>query len=272
MHLGLIGCGKMGQALLKGVLHAQLCPHNEIAVHDKFPDPVQHLVADFGVHAAGSNQAVAEQADTVILAVKPVDKIPMLGELAATPQSTLFISIAAGIRIDALEQALNIPESNHRVVRVMPNTPALVGKGASAYALGSTTTKEDAVTTEKILGSVGIIECVTEELLDTVTALSGSGPAYIFAMIESMIAGAVELGLDEKTARDLTVQTVAGAAEMVAQTGESPATLRENVTSPNGTTFAALESMRANDFDQIIRQALKAAHTRSIELGNPPAQ
>jgi pyrroline-5-carboxylate reductase len=149
----------------------------------------------------------------------------------------------------------------------MPNTPALVGKGASAYSLGSTASDDDAQLAEAILRAVGIVKRVPEDLLDAVTALSGSGPAYIFAMIESLVAGATDLGLDEQTALDLAVQTVAGAAEMVSQTGASPATLRENVTSPNGTTFAALESMREHNFDHTIREALKAAHDRSIELG-----
>ncbi|MEM8953124.1 MAG: pyrroline-5-carboxylate reductase [Verrucomicrobiota bacterium] len=271
MHLGLIGCGKMGQALIKGVLHAQLCAHEEITIHDRFAEPVNHLVSTLGLHAAGSNQAVADQADTVILAVKPSDIVSLLTQLTHTNTPTLFISIAAGIRISTLEQALEIPQSHHRIIRVMPNTPALIRKAASAYTIGSTATESDAASAERILGAVGLIERVPENLLDAVTALSGSGPAYIFAMIESMIAGAIDLGLNPSTARHLTLQTVIGAAEMVAETGESPAQLRENVTSPNGTTFAALQSMQANHFDETIRSAIEAAHSRSLELGKQSA-
>jgi pyrroline-5-carboxylate reductase len=267
MKLGVIGCGKMGQALVNGVLNAGLCPPADLVVHDKYSAAVDHLVTSSGVTPGGSNQAVAKQADTIVLAVKPADLVPMLREVADSPHPALYISIAAGIRIKHLEQALDIPQRPHRVIRVMPNTPALVGKGASAFSLGTTATEDDASVAEHILSAVGIVERVPEELLDTVTALSGSGPAYIFAMIESMVAGAVELGLDEKIALDLAVQTVAGAAEMISQTGDSPATLREHVTSPNGTTFAALESMNQNGFNETIRQALIAAHDRSIELG-----
>jgi pyrroline-5-carboxylate reductase len=267
MKLGVIGCGKMGQALVNGVLNAGLCPPGELIAHDKYQPAVDHLVSTLGVTEGPSNRMVAENANTVLLAVKPQDLIPMLQELADTPKGALYISIAAGIRIDAIEAALGIPDTPNRVIRVMPNTPALVGKGASAYALGSTATDDDAALTEDILNAVGMVKRVPEDLLDAVTALSGSGPAYVFAMIESMVAGATDLGFDEQTALDLAVQTVAGAAEMVSRTGQSPATLRENVTSPNGTTFAALESMRENGFDETIRRAHNAARDRSLELG-----
>ena len=149
----------------------------------------------------------------------------------------------------------------------MPNTPALVGKGASGFACGNSATAEDSKWTGKLLGAVGYVCQVEESDLDAVTALSGSGPAYIFLMIESLITAAVEQGLEPDMAKQLAVHTVSGAAEMVLQINESPSQLRENVTSPNGTTFAALESFRSNGFESIVKQALDAARDRSIELG-----
>ncbi len=264
MKLGLIGCGKMGQALLGGVLEAGLFQSSGVGVHDKFRAAADAAVEKFGVDALESNRAVAERADVLLLAVKPQDMAPMLAELTGLEVSRLLVSIAAGVTVAAIESAT---KGEHRVIRVMPNTPALVGKGASAYALGENATPSDAALAEKILGAVGYVARVEEPLLDTVTALSGSGPAYIFAMIESLVAGAVAEGLDEKIALDLATHTVAGAAELLLHTGEAPATLRENVTSPNGTTFAALESMRANEFDRIVRDAVAAAAQRSRELG-----
>lgn len=266
MTLGIIGCGKMGRALLGGILEAGLCAPGDVFAHDAYPAAVESLVADYeGVVAAGSNAAVVEQAETILLCVKPQTFPEMLAEIRET-EGRLLISIAAGIRIDSIESAT---DGKHRVIRVMPNTPALVGKGASGYALGSSATETDAELADALLSAVGYATRVEEDRLDAVTAVSGSGPAYIFLMIESLIQGGIEQGLDAQTARDLAVHTVAGAAELVLKTGEDPAQLRENVTSPNGTTFAALESFRANEFDRIVREAVKAAHDRSVELGRP---
>ena len=265
MTLGIIGCGKMGRALLGGILESGLYAPENVFVHDAFPAAVEAFADDLDVQAAGSNAAVVEQAETVLLCVKPQMFSEMMAELGDT-ENRLLISIAAGILIDAIESGTG---NRHRVIRVMPNTPALVGKGASGFSLGSSATADDAALTEKILSSVGYVTQVSENLLDAVTAVSGSGPAYFFFMIEAMVRGGIEQGLDEQTSLDLAVHTAAGAAELLLQTGESPARLRENVTSPNGTTFAALESMRANDYERIIREAIGAAAKRSIELGRP---
>lgn len=263
MKLGLIGCGKMGRALLEGILSKQIVRPDQVLVYDTYKDSVDCLVDELGVSAATDNNQVIEDSDTVLLCVKPQGFLEMLETLSASTDR-LLISIAAGIRIANIETASN---HQHRIIRVMPNTPALVGKGAAAFSLGSKARASDAETTRELLGAVGYVTEVTENLLDPVTALSGSGPAYIFAMIESMVSAAVDLGLDEKTALDLATHTVAGAAELVLKTGDSPTLLRENVTSPNGTTFAALESLKANHFDNVIHQALTAACDRSIELG-----
>jgi pyrroline-5-carboxylate reductase len=263
MNLGIIGCGKMGRALLGGVLEAGLVAPADVTVFDAYPDAISSAVDELGVRGAGSNVEVVNQSDTVLLCVKPQTFPAMLAEIADT-SGRLLISIAAGIRLDTMERATG---GRHRLVRVMPNTPALVGRGASAYALGTSATEADAELTERLLGSVGYVTRVEEPLIDSVTAVSGSGPAYVFLLVESMVRAGVDLGLDEKTALDLSVQTVAGAAELMLRSGESPGKLRENVTSPNGTTFAALESFRKNDFDRIVRDALRAARDRGVELG-----
>lgn len=253
----------MGSALLGGILNKKIVSPGQVLVFDAHAESADRLVRDFSVAAASSNDEVLGECDSILLCVKPQILLDLLELLGKSPQR-LLISIAAGIRISNIEAATR---NQHRIIRVMPNTPALVGKGASAFALGSTATEGDAATTRELLGAVGYVTEVAEELLDPVTALSGSGPAYIFAMIESMVATAVELGLDEKTALDLATHTVSGAAELVLQRGESPTQLRENVTSPNGTTFAALESLRRDQFHAVIQRALKAACERSIELG-----
>lgn len=254
----------MGRALLEGILNKKIVKAGQVRVFDTYQDAVKLMADDLGVQAASSNDEVLANSDAVLLCIKPQGFLEMLEALDEHPQR-LLISIAAGIRLGNIEAAT---KNRHRIIRVMPNTPALVGKGASAFALGSKANADDAQSARSLLTAVGYVTEVTEDLLDPVTALSGSGPAYIFAMIESMVAAAVKLGLDQQTSLDLAAHTVSGAAEMVLQTGDSPTQLRENVTSPNGTTFAALESLKHNQFDSIIHDAMKAACDRSIELGS----
>lgn len=261
--LGIIGCGKMGQALLGGVLKAGLFQPGDVFVFDAVPEASKSAVETFGVTAVSSNAEVVDQSETVLLCVKPQTFPEMLAQLGETGDR-LLISIAAGVRIGTIESATG---NCHRVIRVMPNTPSLVGRGAAAFSLGSKATPADGELARGLLSSVGYSCQVPEEQLDAVTAVSGSGPAYVFFMIEAMVKAGVEQGLDGDVARDLAAHTVAGAAELLLATGESPTTLRENVTSPNGTTFAALESMRGNDFERIIGEAIKAAKDRSVELG-----
>ncbi len=263
MKLGVIGCGKMGRALVGGILNAGICPPKNVVVFDTYTESAQSMADDLLVTVAHSNAEVVAASEVVLLCVKPQGFIDMLGELGSETDR-LLISIAAGVQIETIESASN---NQHRVIRVMPNTPALAGRGASAYALGSQATEQDADLTEALLRAVGYVCRVEEKELDAVTAVSGSGPAYIFLMIEALIAGGIEQGLSKEVARDLAVHTVGGAAELVLQTGESPSQLRENVTSPNGTTFAALESFRADGFETIVTRAVAAAADRSRELG-----
>jgi pyrroline-5-carboxylate reductase len=169
----------------------------------------------------------------------------------------------AGKRIEKISAGIG---GQNPVVRVMPNTPTLVGKGAAGYSFGSGVTDEQRTFVTDLLNTSGIAVEVAEELQDAVTATSGSGPAYLFAFVEAMINGAKSLGLTEEVATKLTVQTMIGAAELLQSTGKNPATLRENVTSPNGTTFAALQSLSTNDLNKMVADAMKAARDRSIEL------
>ena len=185
MRLGIIGCGKMGRALLGGILEAGLVEAGDVVVHDAYAEAARSAAADLGVTAVDSNAAVVDQAEVILLCVKPQTFPEMLEQVAAAEASDrLLISIAAGVRIAAIEAQSG---GHHRVVRVMPNTPALVGRGASAFALGPSAGDADAETTERLLAAVGYVARVEEDDLDAVTALSGSGPAYIFAMIEAMV-------------------------------------------------------------------------------------
>lgn len=264
MKLGVIGCGKMGRALVEGILKSGACEAGSVLVFDAYPDAAESMSRDLGVIQAESNAAVVSGSDTVLLCVKPQGFIEMLAEIGDS-ENRLLISIAAGVQIATIEEATS---SRHRIVRVMPNTPALVGRGASAFALGSTATSDDAELAHRLLESVGYVCQVEEPDLDAVTALSGSGPAYVFLLIEALVAAAEEQGLPADISLDLASHTVAGAAELLLQSDESPGQLRENVTSPNGTTFAALESFRGDNFTEIVSRAVAAAANRSKELGN----
>lgn len=253
----------MGSALVGGIIRGELCAPSDVTVYDTYEPAAAAMAADLGVTQVSSNAEVVEASEAILLCVKPQGFPEMLADLGDS-RDRLLISIAAGVKISTIEKATDL---RHRIVRVMPNTPAMVGMGASAFALGDDASRDDAELTQSLLDSVGSACRVEEEDLDAVTAVSGSGPAYIFLMIEALIAGGMEQGLDAQTAKNLAVQTVAGAAELVKSTGESPAKLRENVTSPNGTTFAALEFFRENQFETIVKGAVEAAAKRSRILG-----
>jgi pyrroline-5-carboxylate reductase len=230
-------------------------------------DPVAAAVAAAqaavpGVRAAASNVEAARGAEVVLLCVKPYGIVSLVESLKDLP-STLLISIAAGITLPAMEAVAG----NHRVVRVMPNTPALVGKGAAAYAPGTKATEADCLLTEKLLSAVGTVTRVAEKLLNAVTGLSGSGPAYIYTVIEALADGGVMEGLTKDQALQLAAQTVAGAAEMVLQTGLHPAVLRDQVTSPGGTTIAALATLEAKGLRSALIEAVRTATKRAHELG-----
>ena len=260
--IGLIGCGKMGGALLRGVAGAEA--DLQFALSDVVPAAVEALKASLSNASTGTPSEVAAQSDVVILAVKPGDLKSLCESLATVAGDRLFLSIAAGVKIADLEAWLG---SGGRVIRVMPNTPALVGAGAAAFARGSRATGADAGTATNILGAVGTVDEVSEKLLDAVTGLSGSGPAYVYTVIEALADGGVLMGLPRATALQLAAQTVAGAAKMVLETGLHPAVLRDQVTSPGGTTAAGLEQLEAHGLPHALLQAVRKATERSVELG-----
>jgi pyrroline-5-carboxylate reductase len=263
MKLACLGSGKMGTALLNGIVARGLCAPGDITISDPSPASIAAAVAALpGVRVADSNDQAVRGADAVLLCVKPTAVVPLIASLQELPP-VLLISIAAGVPVARMEAAAG----PHRVIRVMPNTPALIGKGASAYSPGTTATGADSELTERLLGAVGTITRVPEKLLDAVTGLSGSGPAYVYTIIEALADGGVLEGLTKEQALQLAAQTVAGAAGMVLQTGLHPAVLRDQVTSPGGTTIAGVAALEAKGLRSALIEAVRAATRRARELG-----
>lgn len=254
----------MASALLAGMVKAGIVSPDEIFLSDRVRAVVDALAAKTGAHPCADNAEVARRARTLLLCVKPGDVPAALREIGAASGNALVISIAAGVTLAALEQHAG---PGMRLIRVMPNTPALVQKGAAAYTPGSSATQEDAALCHRIFSAVGEAFAVGEAQLDAVTGLSGSGPAYAFTVIEALADGAVLMGLPRDLALRLAAQTVAGAAEMVLENGAHPAALRDAVASPGGTTIAGLEALEAGGLRAALIAAVRAATERSQELG-----
>ncbi len=261
--IGFIGAGRMATALACGLSRAGLA--ELLLAADVVPAARERFAAETGGTAVESNIEVAAQADVLFLAVKPQHMDEVLAELSGRMESRhLVISIAAGVPLARLEAGLG---AQSRVVRVMPNTPCLVGASASAFALGQGAPAEDAATVMRLLSSVGIAYEVPEKLLDAVTGLSGSGPAFVYVMIEAMADGGVRMGLPRDVAVQLAAQTVFGSAKMVLELGEHPAALKDGVASPGGTTIAGLHALENGGFRGIVMSAVESAARRSEELG-----
>lgn len=264
MKLGFIGCGKMAGALVEGVLKAGAFEKGAIAVSDKYPAAVKSFAEKHEVRAAPDNATVAAGSDVILLCVKPGDALDALQATREQIAGKLIISILAGVTLATLEKAAG---GKARIIRVMPNTPALIHKGAAAYSPGHSATEEDFAVTERIFSSVGTVFRVKEELLDIVTGLSGSGPAYIYVVIEALADAGVLMGLPRDLSLLLAAQTVSGAADMVLRTGMHPAQLKDQVTSPGGTTIAGLEALEGAGIRAAFLGAVRAATERSRELG-----
>jgi pyrroline-5-carboxylate reductase len=262
--VAVIGIGNMAEALIRGLLAAKTVTHDQLWASDTVKSRRQHCMSQLKVRAFEDNAVVTSEADVVVLAVKPQQ---MSGVLASIkPQisnSKLIISIAAGVTTARIESELG---GKPRVIRVMPNTPALVGAGAAALAKGEYATDDDLQTAETILKAVGLTVRVDEKLFDAVTALSGSGPAYVFYVAEAMIQAGVEAGLPAEVAKKLALQTVFGAGKLLVESSDAPDALRKKVTSPGGTTEAALKVMTERNLIGIFKDAIKAAEKRSREL------
>jgi len=259
MRISVIGAGVMGEALIAALIKAGHAPA-QIEVIEKRTERATELVSKYQIKIGSDLNSV----DVLLLVTKPQDVDAVLADInGKVKPGALVVSFAAGKKIATISNGLS---GKNPVVRVMPNTPTLVGKGAAGYSLGFGVTDHQKEFLIDFLSAAGIAVEIKEELQDAVTATSGSGPAYFFAFVESMVKGAMDLGLSEDVATQLTVQTIIGSAELLATSGKSATTLRENVTSPNGTTFAALQSFSASDLEVIVAKAMKAARDRSIEL------
>ena len=268
MKLCVAGGGKMAEALVGGLLATGWAQADEIGIIEVVAERRSYLAETFpGVALAESCQVACASTvfdvSDVLVAVKPQHVAQVASELGAGGANRA-LSIAAGVRIEALLDGFG---SDARVIRAMPNTPALVGQGAAAIAGSATAEKADLGWATEILSAVGMVTVVDEGELDAVTGLSGSGPAYVFLLAEAMIAAGVKQGLSAQVADALGRQTVLGAAMLLAGSSDSPAQLRSNVTSPGGTTAAAIAAMQALKFEEIVAEGIAAAVARSMELG-----
>lgn len=263
--VGFIGAGNMATALIRGIVESGAYAPEEILASDKVPEKVKGASQRFGVKGKESNMEVARESDILILCVKPQNISEVLEEIKKDIHGgQVVVSIAAGIPIGSIQEILG-PEVP--VIRVMPNTPALVGEGMSALAGGEAVVSphmEDAV---KIFNAVGETAVVEESMINAVTAISGSGPGYIFRIMECLMDAGVELGLEKDLVRGLVVQAFAGAALLARRSEESVSTLREKVTSPGGTTEAGLGVLNEMGLKDMVLKAVRAAHQRALELG-----
>ncbi|OJI99478.1 hypothetical protein ASPVEDRAFT_26290 [Aspergillus versicolor CBS 583.65] len=271
--LAFLGGGNMASAIIGGLLNQGINKQN-ITVSEPW-EVNRNKMAELGVNTTTSNVTAGGQADLIILAVKPQVAKTVCQELSeawATRSSLpVVVSIAAGITLESMQQWVRTADGRSaHLVRVMPNTPALVGEGASGLFASQDVTAEEKELVGSLLQSVSkATEWVDkEELLDVVTGLSGSGPAYFFAMVEHLVASATALGLPAEQATRLATQTCLGAGRMMKDSPDTPTQLRKNVTSPNGTTHAALETFKELNFEEIVDKAVKAATSRAAELGN----
>lgn len=262
--LAFIGAGNMAEALMRGLLSTGASAPERVYASDRNDDRLEQLAREHGIRT-GSNVEVAQAADIVVLAVKPQIMDRVLREIApAITSEKLVISVAAGVPIEAMARRL-VPAA--RIIRTMPNTPALVGAGATALAAGEHVTKDDLEVAVRIFRSIGRTVVLDEVQLDAVTGLSGSGPAYVFLIVEALSDAGVKVGLSRKDAMALAAQTVFGAAKLVLESGEHPGMLKDKVTSPGGTAIAGLHTLEAGGLRTTLINAVESATHRSRELG-----
>ncbi|NPV91451.1 MAG: pyrroline-5-carboxylate reductase [Firmicutes bacterium] len=270
LRVGFVGAGAMAEALIRGLIKSGAAPRQIIA-SDVQAARLKYIKSQYGIKTSANNRSIYENSDVVVLAVKPQNLEEVLVELADITQVLtesvkglpLIVSIAAGISIKFVEEALPVP---YPVIRAMPNTPAVVGQGATAISPGSSTRREHETQCRSIFEAVGIVVNVPEAQMDAVTGLSGSGPAYGYVIIEALADAGVRVGLPRAVALGLAAQTLAGAAKMVLETGQHPGVLKDQVTSPGGTTIAGLQVMERGGIRGILMDTVAAAADRSKEL------
>ncbi|HEY7156649.1 MAG TPA: pyrroline-5-carboxylate reductase [Gemmataceae bacterium] len=264
LSIGFLGAGRMATALATGWLRAGLVRADDCRASDPLPQARQAFTTETGCPAGADNRAVVAAADLLVLAVKPQSMAALMEEIRTALEGQLIVSIAAGITLRQLAAGLG---SDCRLVRVMPNTPCLIGASASGYSPGENATTEDVALVDRLLNAVGVAFRLPEHLLDAVTGLSGSGPAFVYLMIEALSDGGVRMGLPRDVATALAAQTVLGAAKMVLQTQSHPGVLKDMVASPGGTTIAGLHALERGGVRGALMDAVEAATRRAVELG-----
>ncbi len=266
MKLGVIGCGQMGTALVGGAIRSGVIQAEGLLGCDPYAPARESFAKATGATVFATVEEMSAGCDVFLLSTKPQDALQALVAVrqARGEQATLILSIAAGLRLAAMQDAAG---AHARIIRAMPNTPALVGHGAAAFCRGEKVTNEDAAWAQSLLAAVGIALEVPEKLMDAVTGLSGSGPAYGYLMIEALADGGVKAGLARADALKLAAQTMLGAAAMVLETKEHPSVLKDRVTSPGGTTIAGLAALERGAIRSCLIDAVAAATARSRELG-----
>jgi pyrroline-5-carboxylate reductase len=263
--IAVIGGGKMGGALIQGIISGGLVKPEAAIVADRDEARLDELARSFSVRVTQDNREAVAGADVILLSVKPQEMAKVLAELAGmVSPSALVISIAAGIAAAFIEEGLG---RNVRVVRVMPNMPALIGEGAAALSRGACATQDDLALARQIFDSVGTTVEVQEDLMDAVTGLSGSGPGYAFLIIEAFTEAGIRMGLDPETSLKLISQSILGAAKLSLEGEKTPAEYRAMVTSPGGTTLAGLKVMEERNVREALIETVEAATNRSAELG-----
>lgn len=263
-NLAFIGAGRMAEALIGGLLASRACEPNRVWAADPDAARLDVMKQRFGVRVGSSNPAAVQWGDVVVLAVKPQVLADVVNELAPALPGRLIISIVAGVSVQWI--ASRVPQPA-RIIRAMPNMPALVREGVTAFCCGPGVGGEDSRIARALFESVGRVVTVEERLMDAVTGLSGSGPAYAFVAIEALADGGVKMGLPRAVAELLAAQTLLGAARMLLETGEHPGALKNRVASPGGTTIAGLHRLESGGLRACLIAAVEAATRRSEELG-----
>lgn len=263
--IGFIGCGAMGSAMINRFLNNKKVLPEDIMACDIKQNHIEELKCKFNIKKTIQSKEVLDFAQTIFLAVKPQDMPVVLEDIKEdVTDSHLLVSAAAGITISEI---LGIVNSNKKVIRLMPNTPCLIGSGMTVLSPGQKVNEAELCFVKELLESLGKVEVLEEKLMDAVTGISGSGPAYVFTFIEALADGGVKAGLPRETALLLAGQTVLGAAEMIMETGEHPSVLKDKVTSPGGTTIAGIYALEKESFRGTVMSAVEAAAGRSKELG-----
>tara|TARA_B100000959_G_scaffold262192_1_gene300390 strand:+ start:456 stop:1307 length:852 start_codon:yes stop_codon:yes gene_type:complete len=268
--IAFIGSGNMAEALISSLIDSSVFNPDAILCSDISKKRLEYIHNNYNIHTSPDNFDVAQKADIIILSVKPQIILKVLDQISETVDSSkLIISIAAGISLDIIKKAMSKEGAKtFRLIRAMPNTPALVQTGATALTKGADASENDLKAAFEIFSAIGKAVEINEDLMDAVTGLSGSGPAYIFLIIEALADAGVKVGLPKDISMTLSVQTVLGAAKLASESGDHPAKLREMVTSPGGTTIAGINSLEEGNLKAVLMNAVEAATQRGRELGS----